>query len=186
MSVISFTGQEDKGGIPDGSKVRIEACYGKILKSKSGEFRVLNRELVYKGIVTGGQVNINLDPGLYLYKVHNNPEDGMEECHYGGDFYHECTPEQFKKITHMRPNMADAVMTSDGVSFRCKFPGCKKNTSSRVAALLHETKSHYGIDLLEEPERKDEADDEFKKQHQQVVAQKRGPGRPRKNPVGVN
>ena len=104
MSVISFEGQEEKGGIPDEAHVRIEACSGKITPAfkdeKSGATRSLkarNKDVVFNGHVTGGLVNINLDPGLYCYKVRHMPEDGVGQVSYGGDFYHGCTPEEFKK-----------------------------------------------------------------------------------------
>ncbi len=44
MSVISFEGQAEKGGIPDEAHVRIEACSGKItpaVKEEGGATRSL-------------------------------------------------------------------------------------------------------------------------------------------------
>jgi len=154
MSVISFEGNEEKGGIPDEAHVRIEACSGKITpagKNKNGAERSLkarNKDVVFNGYVTGGLVNINLDPGLYVYKVRHMPEDGVGVVSYAGDFYHGCTPAEFKKISHMKPLHSRAMMTSDGMRFSCNWMGCTKKQTSRIAALLHESEVHYGRSLL--------------------------------------
>ncbi len=188
MSVISFEGQEDKGGIPDEAHVRIEACSGKIIpavKEENGATRSLkarNKDVVFNGYVTGGMVNINLDPGLYAYKVRHMPEDGIGQVSYAGDFYHDCTAEEFMKIIHMKPLHFRAMITSDGMRFTCNWLGCKKKVTSRIAALLHESEVHYGRSLLGTDQAQDikrQIDKEYK-ETQQAAQGKRGPGRPKK------
>ena len=71
-------------------------------------------------------------------------------------------------------------MTSDGVVFTCSFPGCGKKTTSKISALLHETWEHYGINLLDEPDRKKEADAQMDTVVAHAGQSKRGPGRPPK------
>jgi len=188
VSVISFEGDPEQGGIPDEAHVRIETCYGKIKGEKNKGVRghrslkAKHREVMFSGKVTGGSIGINLDPGLYSYKVRFSPEDGIGQTLYGGYFYHQVTPEQHQKITHMKPNMSKATMTTEGVRFECLFPGCKKKTTSRVAALLHESSIHYGVDLLADPEKKTQIDAEYKDSQQQV---RRRPGRPKGSRTGM-
>ena len=187
MSVISFEGQADKGGIPDEAHVRIEACSGKVTPAfkdeESGATRSLkarNKDVVFNGNVTGGLVNINLDPGLYAYKIRHMPEDGVGQVSYGGDFYHGCTATEFKKISHMKPLHSRAMMTSDGMRFTCIWLGCNKKHTSRIAALLHESEVHYGRSLLGSDQAQDvknQIDREFKEK-QESLPPKRGPGRP--------
>ena len=188
MSGISFEGQAEKGGIPEEAHVRIEACSGKIIPAatdKNGGTRSLKaryKDVVFNGYVTGGLVNINLDPGLYVYKVRHMPEDSIGQVSYGGDFYHGCTPEEFKKIAHMKPLHSKAMMTSDGMRFTCNWLGCSKKQTSRIAALLHESEVHYGRSLLGTDQAADikrQIDAEFKTAQQEVTP-KRGPGRPKK------
>jgi len=189
MSVISFEGQEEKGGIPDEAHVRIEACSGKITPAvidKDGcacSLNARNKDVVFNGYVTGGLVNINLDPGLYAYKVRHMPEDGVGQVSYAGDFYHGCTPEEFKKICHMKPLHSSAMMTTDGVRFTCNWLGCSKKHTSRIAALLHESEVHYGRSLLGSDQAQDvknQIDREFKKTQETAEPKRRGPGRPPK------
>ena len=184
MSVISFEGQADKGGIPDEAHVRIEACSGKIkpaVKKEGGATRSLkarNKDVVFNGHVTGGLVNINLDPGLYAYKIRHMPEDGVGVVSYGGDFYHDCTEAEFKKISHMKPLHFTAMITSEGMRFTCTWLGCKKKVTSRIAALLHESEIHYGRSLLgsdQAQDLKNQIDKEFKAT-QETVKQR---GRPK-------
>ena len=182
MSVISFEGDEKRGGIPEEAHVHIESCSGKYSPStETRSLRATNKDLVYSGYVTGGMVNLNLDPGLYIYKIRHLPEDGVGSTLYGGDFFHECTESQFRKINHMKPLHSSAMIVTDGVRFTCNWIGCSIKTTSRTAALLHESKVHYGRDLLESQNpqaEKQVIDKEFKDSEPEQA--KRGPGRPRK------
>jgi len=184
MSVISFEGQEEKGGIPDEAHVRIEACSGKIKPAEKDEggatrsMKARNKDVVFNGYVTGGLVNINLDPGLYAYKIRHMPEDGVDRVSYGGDFYHDCTAAEFRKISHMKPLHSRAMMTSDGMRFSCTWLGCSKKHTSRIAALLHESEVHYGRSLLgsdQAQDLKNQIDKEFKETQESVASKKGGP-----------
>jgi len=149
MSVISFEGIEEKGGIPEDANVRIVSCSGKVTPStETSSVIARTMDLVFSGRVTGGMVNLNLDPGLYAFKVRHLPEDGVGALMYSGDFYHGCTKEEFKEITHMKPLHSSAMLTTDGIRFTCNWIGCKTKTTSRIASLLHESSVHYGRDLL--------------------------------------
>ena len=136
------------------------------------------RRLLWKSKVEG-TVTRNYDPGKYVWKAHKETPGEFDNFSELGEFLVDMTQRQWVKVSHMDPKMQHARMTTDGVVFSCSFPGCNKRSTSKISALVHETDVHYGVNILEEPERKTEVDEQIEK----VQQDKRGPGRPRKASV---
>jgi len=180
MSTATIESKKFPQGFPDRTRLRIEWVADEFKRRdrawKSPRTFYRQRRLFWKGEVAGSFTK-NFDPGKYEWKAHKEVPGARDNFSEKGVMLVDMTQEQWKKISHMEPRMQHAMMVTDGIVFHCKFPGCDKRTTSKVSALLHESDEHYGVDLLTEPDRKEEVD----AQMDQVV-QKRGPGRPRKEP----
>lgn len=179
MSVVTIGSKKFPDGFPEGTTLRIEWVSGqKQMRYEKGMPTVYKeRRLAWKGVVAGAFTK-NFDPGKYVWKAHKHDPAGMDGFKDWGDFLVDMTQEQFLRISHMQPKNQKIVLTTDGVSFNCNFPGCAKISTGKVPALLHETSVHYGVDLLKSENPKVDKEEVDSKIDQLV--QKRGPGRPRK------
>jgi hypothetical protein len=181
MPAVTITSKLDRfpDGFPDDTDIRIEwvSRQKRVRNRKTG--KVMNkyreRRLAWTGVVTQS-ITRNFDPGKYVWKAHKSEQDGLENFSEYGEFLVGMTEEQWKKVNSLKPRMQKGVLTTDGCVFQCLWPGCKKKSSSRISALLHESSIHYGVDLLasENPAQDKAAIDvEIKKTQQQMKADKR-------------
>jgi len=136
MATILFKGDPDQGGIPYKANVRIETL--------ASNGRKVLRRLIYTGKVSDS-LSIDLDPGKYVYSITKLlPEGEPDNCCYVGSFMHEIDAKTWKLLQFMQPSMVRAIHTTDGVRWNCQFPGCRRESTSAVGALIHEV-SHFGL-----------------------------------------
>lgn len=99
----------------------------------------------------------DLDPGKYRYMMSTNLERGEEEnaryrcVRVEGEFLIDLTEAQFQRLQTAVPRFSSPIQTSDGPKWVCKR--CKRRTDNKIAAFLHESRDHFNIDPIKEPER---------------------------------
>lgn len=105
----------------------------------------------------------DLDPGKYRYvmsvnlpKADSDVPEPYRCIRAEGEFLVDMTEAQFQKMQSAAPKFTRTMMTSDGPKWICER--CNRKTDNRVAAFLHESVEHHGIDPLKEPERLNEAE----------------------------
>ena len=129
MAVVTFSGDPAHGGIPRGSKVRIEA--------------LPERRRIWSGKASKS-VSLDLDPGKYVFCVNYAPPGGYGAIKYVQEVFVDIDEEQFKKLSHASPTLLHPVITSEGTVWRCTIPQCKSEVTSKVAAIMHEAE-HRGV-----------------------------------------
>jgi hypothetical protein len=176
MSAVTIESKKFPEGFPDDTNLRIEWVWGQTSHERYGRkfdsYKV--RSLVWTGTVSG-QFTRNFDDGKYIYKAHKTDVTGREQFRESGEFLVGMTQDQWMIISHMEPEMQKPILATDGVIFTCQFPACKKRTTSKISAMLHESKIHYGSDLLatDEPEEvKQQVDKQIKDTKMQIRTQK--------------
>jgi hypothetical protein len=145
MPLLNITSKKFPDGFPDDTELRIEWVADE--RKRKGQTLYKERRVFWTGVISGN-FSKNADPGKYAWKAHKADESGMEDFSEGGVILLGLTQEQWLRITHMQPKMQRPRLTTDGVVFSCDFPGCTKKSTGKLAALLHETRIHYGVDLL--------------------------------------
>ena len=130
MSSILFKGNEDKGGIPRKSKVRVES--------------LPHRSPVFVGEVSES-IHLDLDPGKYIASVSRLSDPRKyDDCDYVTEFYHELGDEAWKQIQALTPRFCRTINTTEGPRYRCQI--CREvESTSVVGALLHEIVDHIGV-----------------------------------------
>ena len=140
MPVITIDGSEATPpwpkGIPRGSRIRVEA--------------LPNRTLVFSHNKVSKSVSINLDPGKYIYTILKPLPGAKTVVKTSGSILVGISEENFRKLQYIKPKLMKAAMTSDGVVWRCKMPGCQEEVTSEVSAIQHEGE-HFGMDLIKDP-----------------------------------
>lgn len=172
MPAITIESKKFPDGFPDETRLYVEWVAGeKTLRHNAfgpkGRKVYKHRNPVWEGIVSG-QFTRNFDPGKYVWKAHKEDPAATDNFSELGSFLVDVDEKQWKQITNMEPKMQKPMMTSDGVVFTCQFPGCGKKTTSKVSAVLHESWEHYGVDLLENPEKKANVDAQVDKMNAKV------------------
>jgi hypothetical protein len=148
--------------IPEDSDVRIEA--------------LPSRHPVFAGKATDS-ISRNFQPGKYVYvmekfiapREENVP--GRSIC-TGGEFLVDVTEEQWQQLWGAKPKMIRTVQTTDGPRVVCTAPGCGKRSETRLAAFLHESREHFGVDPLKEPHKAVEIELQAGKMKKQLDASK--------------
>lgn len=185
VTIVPEDTERFPNGFPDRTQLRIEWLARPVV-SKRGSTVYKDRELVWQGDVEGDFVR-TLGEGKYAWSAYRHEQDGWDNFKISGEILVGFEDDkQWQLVARMPVKMQKARLTTDGVAFFCEFPGCNKRTTSKTAALLHESKDHYGIDLVKQPTRKAEVDAAAQKTMEQMQPEKpkkRGPGRPRKNPL---
>lgn len=100
----------------------------------------------------------DFDPGKYRYCMQkmiagrgdNSPTRVVRA---EGEFLIDVTEEQWNALADVSPKAARATQTSDGPMWICKVPGCSNKAGTRLAAFLHESRDHFNIDPIKNPER---------------------------------
>jgi len=183
MPSVTITSQKLPNGFPSQTSFRLEWVSGQVQRKvsatkKANKFK--ERRLVWTSDDVDFEVTRMLDPGKYVWKAHKYTEEGFDNFSELGELLVGMTEEQWKKISHLKPRAQKPTMTTDGVIFTCGIPGCQKRNRNKIAALLHESKDHYGVDLLNEANPTMAAKLVDEQIQEEVV--KRGPGRPRLHP----
>lgn len=136
------------------------------------EVRVISMpgwEILFEGENISGTAVIPADPGKYRYIVRKLGKKGHISYVQHGEVLHECTEEQWKKLSEYEPKMAKIRQISEGARWFCGYFGCSESHSSRIAAIDHEA-AHFGHSLLEHI---DEVDEAQTKAEERAVAQNR-------------
>ncbi len=183
MPSITIGSTKLPNGFPPGTSFRLEWVAGQVqrkqLRGQPTAKKFKERRLVWNSKDVEFEITRFLDPGKYIWKAHKYTEDGFDSFSEVGEILVGMTEKQWLSICHLKPKSQKPTMTSDGVVFACGFPGCSQRTRSKISALLHENKVHYGVDLLKE-------EDPSHVQRETLPAEtfKRGPGRPPKSAYG--
>jgi hypothetical protein len=185
MPLLNISSKKFPDGFPDDTNLRVEWC-AQEWKHKRNKGATMHKErrLFWTGLITG-EFSKNADPGKYAWKAHGQDPDTLENFSEGGFALVGMSQEQWKKISYMTPKNQRPVLTSDGLVYRCQFPGCTKKNTGKIPALLHESKIHYGVDLLKSDDPKaDKAivDDAIRSDRQKIESQRnrqQQQGRPR-------
>lgn len=131
MSTFKFVGNPKLGGLPRGSRVRIEA--------------LPQRMVAFEGEDINDAVYVDLDPGKYAFSVVRKSSPAkIDDAIYKDEFFHEMSEESWKAIQRFEPRLFKVIHTSKGVRWRCQHPLCEDEFSTTTAALLHEME-HFGI-----------------------------------------
>jgi hypothetical protein len=155
----SWTGALD---IPEDTRVRVEA--------------LPDRHVVFDGLVTD-VFSQNLQPGKYVYTMQKfisarkDGSPGRTMC-TEGSFYIDCNEEQWQMLMDAHPKMVRGVQTTEGPRLVCTAPGCSRKSETRLAAFLHESKAHFGVDPLAEPHRATEIELKAASLKKQITAAK--------------
>ena len=153
MATHTITGHPEYG-IPEGSTIRIDSVANEKRRRKNKRGVVQNKKYKERHLVWSGEIDgeftRTFDPGKYVYKIHKSPEGMTGGFMYYGEFLVGMSEEQFSHISQMKPNNAKAIMTSEGVRWDCRWPGCSKKSTSKISAYVHEVKVHYGADPFEQ------------------------------------
>lgn len=116
---------------------------------------------VYDGLATRSHSR-DYDPGKYQYVMMIQiaaAGDGTpaQFLRAEGDFLVDLTEPEWSRLKSAAPKFAEGPMqTTEGQVWKCKR--CGRKTGTRVAAYLHESKDHFGIDPIAEPHRQIEVD----------------------------
>jgi hypothetical protein len=173
---ITITGEEtgrDECYIPDDSRYRVYS---------------LDDEIRVDEGTASESVTLNLDLGGYRIKVSRRSAEGIGNVNWGHEFYIGMTEAQFKRIRGMKPRWIKAIMGTDSALYKCSL--CTKKSTTRPAAVIHEMKEHFGVDVLTATDR--ELSEAIRGGSMKPAAMsvsrvaKRGPGRPRKNQETVS
>lgn len=136
MSTFKFAGDEAQGGLPRGSRVRIEEAQ--------------HKSVVFEGKVTEAAY-IDLDPGKYCYSVvrltGDNANRRPDDVRYDGEFLHEVSEQTWKQLRNMNPGLSRTLNTSEGARWKCLVKTCGEDAqfTTPMAALIHEVTDHLGI-----------------------------------------
>lgn len=132
--LLSITGIPEKGGIPRKSEVRIEA--------------MPKRRCIFTGKVSNA-ANIDLDPGKYAICITKMVKGRRDlNVSYSYQILHGLTEEQWTKFQFQRATKQKVLYTSDGFRWRCQWPGCDVECTSRIGAYIHECQDHLEIDPI--------------------------------------
>lgn len=129
--------------IPPNTRLRIEVMPG--------------RKCIFDGRVTG-MYSQNFEVGKYTYLLKKDlpmPEDdpgAKYRCMTAsGEFLVDITEEQWSALRDMRAKYCSRRQSSDGPSWVCDM--CDHSSHTAVSAFLHESREHFNIDPLKDPQK---------------------------------
>ncbi len=142
-------GEIGEDGMPVGTYEDIPDDTSVIIEILPGRRMIFNKKAAHS-------ISLDLDPGKYGYSMKKNlpiPEDEPGAKHRcitaSGIFYVDVNEEQWAKLRDMKAKNVAGRMTADGPIFKCLI--CDKQTRTRMAAFLHESREHFNIDPIADP-----------------------------------